>query len=362
MSTIRTGTTTTTAIAVTGDTTGNLILTADNGIIDASATTGAINLPKGTTAQRPSSPTLGATRYNTTNNQAEYYNGTSWFSFNSTNTANYTGSYVIVAGGGGGGGGAGNGGSGGGGGGGFLSGTQTLLIGTTYSFVIGSGGAYTNTGNVVGANGSNTTGLSLTAIGGGGGGARGSNSAGVSGGSGGGGAIIYSGGTGVGGSATSGQGSAGGTNTINTNGGGAGGGGATVAGTNASSGASGTAGGDGAPTSLTGSAVYYGGGGGGGAGNTGGNGGAGGAGGGATGASQNPNTNSVNATANTGGGGGGSGNDSGSTTAGSNGGSGVVILSVPTASYTGTITGSPTVTTYLTNTIMKFTSSGSYTA
>jgi hypothetical protein len=58
-------------------------------------------------------------------------------------------------------------------------------------------------------------------------------------------------------------------------------------------------------------------------------------------------------TANTGGGGGGSA---------ANGGSGVIILSVPTAIYSGTTTGSPTVTTSGSNTIIKFTASGSYTA
>jgi hypothetical protein len=40
----------------------------------------------------------------------------------------------------------------------------------------------------------------------------------------------------------------------------------------------------------------------------------------------------------------------------------VVIISVPTAYYTGTVTGSPTVTTSGTSTVMKFTTSGSYTA
>jgi hypothetical protein len=39
-----------------------------------------------------------------------------------------------------------------------------------------------------------------------------------------------------------------------------------------------------------------------------------------------------------------------------------VFISVPTANYTGTTTGSPTVTTSGSNTILKFTSSGSYTA
>jgi hypothetical protein len=40
----------------------------------------------------------------------------------------------------------------------------------------------------------------------------------------------------------------------------------------------------------------------------------------------------------------------------------VVILSVPTASYSTTVTGSPTVTTSGSNTIITFTQSGSYTA
>jgi hypothetical protein len=47
---------------------------------------------------------------------------------------------------------------------------------------------------------------------------------------------------------------------------------------------------------------------------------------------------------------------------GGNGGSGVVILSLPTAFYSGITTGSPTVTTNGNDTILTFTSSGSYTA
>jgi hypothetical protein len=39
-----------------------------------------------------------------------------------------------------------------------------------------------------------------------------------------------------------------------------------------------------------------------------------------------------------------------------------VIISIPTAFYSGTTTGSPTVTTSGTNTILKYTGSGSYTA
>ena len=65
--------------------------------------------------------------------------------------------------------------------------------------------------------------------------------------------------------------------------------------------------------------------------------------------------------ANTGGGGGGNKeNHANSATVG--GGSGIVILKVPTSNYTGTTTGSPTVTTVGSYKILKFTSSGSYTA
>jgi hypothetical protein len=39
-----------------------------------------------------------------------------------------------------------------------------------------------------------------------------------------------------------------------------------------------------------------------------------------------------------------------------------VFISVPTVSYTGNTTGSPTVTTSGSNTILKYTASGTYTA
>ena len=45
-----------------------------------------------------------------------------------------------------------------------------------------------------------------------------------------------------------------------------------------------------------------------------------------------------------------------------NGGSGIVVLKVLTSDYTGTTTGSPTVTTDGSYTIIKFTASGTYTA
>jgi hypothetical protein len=47
---------------------------------------------------------------------------------------------------------------------------------------------------------------------------------------------------------------------------------------------------------------------------------------------------------------------------GSNGGSGVVILRMPTANYTGTTSGSPTVSTSGSDTILVYNASGSYTA
>ena len=66
----------------------------------------------------------------------------------------------------------------------------------------------------------------------------------------------------------------------------------------------------------------------------------------------------TNAPANKGGGGGGPGVNIGVPY---QGGSGVVILKVPTGDYTGTVTGSPTVTEFDGHKIITFTGSGSYT-
>jgi hypothetical protein len=59
----------------------SLDVTADS--IDVSTPTGSLIVPKGTTAQRPSSPTTGMIRYNTTGlvNSPEYYDGSSWKKF-----------------------------------------------------------------------------------------------------------------------------------------------------------------------------------------------------------------------------------------------------------------------------------------
>lgn len=42
--------------------------------------TGSIVMPKGTSSQRPSAPTQGAQRWNTTLNKVEFYDGTQWVS------------------------------------------------------------------------------------------------------------------------------------------------------------------------------------------------------------------------------------------------------------------------------------------
>ena len=273
-------------------------------LINADSSTGAAQLPVGTTAQRPASPVTGQLRYNSTIASTEVYNGSGWGALGNT----YLATTLVVAGGGSGG--YSNGA--GGGAGGLLTNITGLVIGTIYSITVGAGGAG-QTAPGTGYNGSNSLISSYTtAIGGGGGGFTSTN--GSNGGSGGGGGGPSS----AGGSGVAGQGNSGGAN--------AGGGGGA-------GGAGGTAGvaGAGFASSITGSSITY-----------------------AVGGSSN----GVSGAANTGTGGGawtGAGNSGA-------GGSGVVILSIPTANYSGTTTGSPTVTTSGSNTILKFTASGSYTA
>jgi hypothetical protein len=258
--------------------------------------------------------------------------------------ATYSVSYLVVAGGSAGGYYYG----GGGGAGGFISSSATLSYGTTYTVTIGAGGTFNTTGHGAGGNGNNGSnsvfGSFATAIGGGGGGG-GSNAAysGNAGGSGGGGGGS---GTASGGAGTSGQGNAGGASAALLTG--AGGGAGAVGG------AGGGNGGVGLTTTLitttqattyavgqvSGGSVYFAGGGGSSAGT-------GGLGGGTAGTSGGASP------ANTGG---GSGGDSFGA-----GGSGVVILSILTSNYSGVTTGSPTVVTNGANTVLIFTSSGSYT-
>lgn len=287
----------------------------------------------------------------------------------------YSADMLIVAGGGAGGESSSQSG-GGGGAGGFRTSTQTLSGGATYTITVGAGGSvgtdHVSTTAGQGGNGGDSsisgTGITtITSTGGGGGGAGGANNgtgqAGKSGGSGGG-TGAY--GTNVGGSGNTpstspSQGNNGGHMQGQPYNGGGGGGGANAVGGNVTTNVDGGAGGNGTASSITGSSVTYAGGGGGACQNShpskpiqGGSGGGGDGG-------FEPSTAGTNGTANTGGGGGGghsavSGNSAGT------GGSGVVILSVPTANYSGTTTGSPTITTSGSNTIIKFTGSGSYTA
>jgi hypothetical protein len=267
-----------------------------------------------------------------------------------SNPFNTAATYLIAAGGAG----AGNGG--GGGAGGVLTGTYTMTPGTTYSFVVGAGGAgvLNSAGTNPGNSGNNSTAFGLTATGGGFGGNAGGN--GASGGSGGGGGH-QSASPSTGGSGTSGQGFAGGGGNTSSPYASGGGGGSAAVGQTAPSASQSGAGGDGISSSITGSAANYGGGGGGGVFSAAGTRGLGGAGGGGNGGASG--VAGTAGTANTGGGGGASGS---SGTLGGAGGSGVVIISIPSANYTGTVTGSPTVTTSGSNTIIKFTGSGSYTA
>jgi hypothetical protein len=259
-----------------------------------------------------------------------------------------TASYLMIAGGGSG----GRSNGGGGGAGGYLESTATLSAGSTYTVTIGAGGTAVSTATLRGNDGSSSslsgTGLSLTSTGGGGGGSQGGTAAGRNGGSGGGGAYP----SGAGGTATSGQGFDGGLGAT-ASGNGGGGGGANSLGRTADAASLPQWGGNGKSSSITGTAVNRGGGGGGGGLDRGGTGTSGGGNGAYT-------ANAEAGTANTGGGGGGG--SSGLATSSGAGGSGVVILSVPTIEYSGITTGSPTVTTSGSNTILQFNSSGSYTA
>jgi hypothetical protein len=349
------GTVTTAKIVDGNVTAAKLGSDAPLGVSDKlNSSTGYFDLPSGTTAQRPGSPVAGMIRYNSTTGFSEIYQGGVWNAM----TFNYLIQYLTVAGGGGG----GSSFAGGGGAGGLVTSTLLAAVGNVLTISVGGGGAggtqVSGTDGNAGSNGSNSsiTGTTTAVGGGGGGGYIASNLSttnGRSGGSGGG--ACYNGTIGSG---TSLQGNAGGlgANTVNQPGGG--GGGASAAGSAATT-TVGGAGGAGAASTISGSSVTYAGGGGGGTYN-GGTVGTGGTGGG--GAGSNTTATATAGTTNRGGGGGGGYASTTTAYAGGNGGSGVVILSIPTQNYSGTFTGSPTVTTSGANTILTFTSSGSYTA
>jgi len=282
--------------------------------------------------------------------------------------------FLVIAGGGGGSLFSGCGGSGAGGyrnsynsessgGGGSAESALGLTSGETYTITVGAGGSGAATTSSQGNTGSNSsisgTGITtITSIGGGSGNEDGSPNGSENGGSGGG----STGSPGGAGSGTANQGYDGG------NGGGpgygSGGGGAGAVGGAGTRGAVpdnypldvAGSGGTGVASTITGSSITRGGGGGGATyqGTVG----SGGSGGGGTGGKQDPVSQGTSGTANTGGGAGGKF----SATPSNNGGSGVVILRLATANYSGTTTGSPTVTTDGTDTILVFNASGSYTA
>ena len=323
----------------------------------ANTSTGYFDIPSGTTAQRPGSPATGMVRYNTTLSQYECYNGAYWATFTIV-VPTYSADYLVVAGGGGGG---GYYSGGGGGAGGLKTATVSLTPGEVYTITVGGGGTAGGTAATTTATAGGDSVLSgfgittVTSTGGGGGGNGGAaptqgerdGDAGGSGGGGGGGGAQSAAGTGTGG-----QGYDGGIGQTAANYRAGGGGGSSAVG------ATGTASGDGGAgtsSSITGSAVTYAGGGGGGL-QAGSGAGTGGAGGGGAGGS---NAIGTAGTANTGGGGGGTG---GAVTLGGNGGSGVVILSMLTTDYTATTTGSPSVSTSGSYTILTYNSSGTYTA
>jgi len=265
--------------------------------------------------------------------------------------------YLVVGGGGGGGGNSGAGG----GAGGFRTSTQSMPTGgLLVTVVIGDGGAAAISGSLSQFSGPGLTTISSAGGGGGGGFAI----AGSSGGSGGGGGTgsdigaVGAGGAGNTPSTSPSQGNNGGSGNPNTSIGnpyteisGGGGGGAGAVGTAGIDNVAGN-GGAGTASSITGASVTRAGGGGGGTyGTTAGSGGAGGGGAGAKGSGA-----ATAGTVNTGGGGGAQG--VGGT--GSSGGKGIVILSIPTASYSDITSGSPTVSTSGSNTILTFTGSGTY--
>ena len=335
-------------LIVTGTATANNLVATNNVTLGkdlfGNSSTGQIYLPTGNTASRAATGTNGILRYNSELAIYEGYTGGTWVRFQTYPQGVYTINYLIISGGG-----AATdwyGFNGGAGGGGYAASSLSVTPGASYTMIIGAGGSAGQAGNP-----SSITGVGSSLGGGAGGGGNNipvTGGAGGSGSSGGGGAAGVEGGPNGGGAAgigTAGQGFNGGTG-ANFSGGGGGGGGAQ--GGNGS-GDVGGAGGTGYLSTLTGSNVYYGGGGGGGAGQGSGGGGAGGGGtGGTTGG---------NGGTNTGGGGGGLAQSQGGL-----GGSGVIILQIPTVSYSGVTTGAPTVTISGSNTILKYTNSGTYTA
>lgn len=309
--------------------------TLKNTLIDD---TGYLQLPSGTTAQRPVSPSAGYTRWNTTEGYMEIYDGTDWKEV-STAGGSFNLEYLLVAGGGG-------GGHGGGGAGGYLSSSfDSVTSGSSFTVTVGGGGTRGQSGTrgatPAGSNGQNSSISSpsfstITAIGGGGGSAAGQANAG-NGGSGGGQGGDQN--TATRSSGTTNQGFGGGRTDRPSYGAAGGGGGAGAIGADATTESAtigrGGDGGIGLQSSITGTSTYYAGGGGGGANlNAGGpatGGGTGGNGGGGSGGLAIDSGFRAASVINTGGGGGGAEYE-GSIAGGGAGGSGVAIFAYDTGS------------------------------
>ena len=307
------------------------------GVVDLNSDNTAFKMPVGSSSFT-GTPVTGMIRNNTSiaNNDAatafEYYDGTQWVGMGTEAFPRINMNFLVIAG-------AGSGGSGGGAGGGAggyrtsygTSGANSpaedelsLFIGTTYTITVGGGGLAPG-GNSRGNKGSDSVFATIISLGGGsGGGNFGTSMGGGSGGSGGGGGWNAS----TGGAGTANQGQNGGGNISQYQGGGGGG----ASGTGGATGVAGA----GLSIDITGTAVTR-------------------AQGGAGGQTSSGATGGVN----TGSGGGGCYNSNCPAGAG---GSGLVVLRMPTADYSGTTTGSPTVTTSGTDTILTYTGSGTYTA
>jgi hypothetical protein len=254
----------------------NLFVGATGGISPSTATVGLVvnsadglQIPIGTTAQRPANPQFGMIRWNTTLNQLEVYAGAPGSAYGVWSSVppppptppTYSVNFLIVAGGGGGGGPDYSGG--GGGGGGVIYNSTSVIAGQSFPIVIGGGGVgglYPSVGGVLGGSGTNSSIFGLSAIGGGFGSSDNNNqylTSGGSGGSGGGGTSVipngYNPAVGIGpaGSGTPGQGYSGGTGnpTGPYNFGGGGGGGAGGVGQNSFS-SYGSNGGTGTSTTI----------------------------------------------------------------------------------------------------------------
>lgn len=265
-------------------------------------------------------------------------------------TSGYAINFLVIAGGGGGGqyigGGGGAGGlrtswPGGSGGGAASEATLNLVEGTSYSATVGAGGVRGLSPQMA-TDGYNSSFGSIVSIGGGGGGqtanaTNGDGQSGAPGGSGGGTSYQYYT-TRFPGAGTAGQGYAGaiGNNAALWGGGGGGAGGPGGPGT---SGCFKTGAGAGKSVSISGSSISY-------------------ASGGHGGGNGNGCGLGISGPANSGNGGGGSAQGSG----GGSGGSGLIIIRIPTAKYSGLTTGSPVVTTNGGDTILRYNSSGTYTA